>query len=127
MIILNFSHPLTQEQINQIEIFMGRNIEQVVDIVVRFDLAHPFVPQLERLLSQSILSSDTLRTKLVILNPPSLNSIAVLVVAGLHGKIGYFPPIIRLKPQSDGHSVKYSVAEIIDIQAVRDVISTLNY
>lgn len=52
-------------------------------------------------------------------NLPSLNYSAVALLAGLHGRCGYFPATLRLRPVEGSIPVEYDVAEVIDLQAVR--------
>jgi len=120
MLIVNFSHPLTDTQKAQIEALTGQAIEQIVAVPVQFDNAQPFVPQLERLMAQIPLTSETWQTAPILVNPPSLNFITALLIAELHGRMGYFPPIIRIRPVSDAVPPRFEVAEILNLQAVRD-------
>jgi hypothetical protein len=41
-------------------------------------------------------------------------------MAELHGRMGYFPAVIRLKPIPDSLPPQFEFAEIINLQAVRD-------
>ena len=45
MIILNFSHPLTKEHIEQIEALTGQGAEQVIEVPTQFDHRRPFAEQ----------------------------------------------------------------------------------
>jgi len=38
-----------------------------------------------------------------------------------HSRIGYFPAIVRLRPLADSLPPRFEVAEIINLQAVRDL------
>ena len=120
MIILNFAHPLSTAQIAQIETLTGRTIERVFDLPVHFEPQEPFLPQLAALAAQIPLNPKALQTTPLLINPPSLNFIAVVLLAELHGRLGYFPPIIRLRPVADSLPPQYEVAEILNLQAVRD-------
>ncbi len=120
MIVLNFSHPLTEQQRQRIEEITGQQIEQVLDLPVHFDNEQPFVPQLERLLEQVDLSSETWQTASILVNPPSLNFITALLLADLHGRMGYFPPVLRLRPIAGSLPPRYEVAEVLNLQEVRD-------
>src|SRR5262245_61920180 len=51
---------------------------------------------------------------------PSLNSIVALVLAELHGRMGYFPALVRLRPMTESVPPQFEVAEILNLQAVRD-------
>jgi len=55
-----------------------------------------------------------------VVNLPSLSVVAALVVTELHGRCGYFPAVLRLKPVSDTTPLQFAVAEIVNLQMVRD-------
>jgi hypothetical protein len=120
MILLNFSHPLSPEQVTQVESLTQQKIDRVVPIPVQFDSDQPFLPQLETLAAQLPLTPEQLQTEPLIINPPSLNFITALLLAELHGRMGYFPPIIRLQLIPGSLPPRYAVAEILNLQAVRD-------
>lgn len=120
MIVLNYSHPLSTEQVNQLEALTGRPVERCVDLNVQFVWDQPFDPQLLELQSKIPLTSRQLQTGEFLVIPPALNFIAVLVLADLHGRMGYFPAIVRLKPADEGLPPRFEVAEILNLQAVRD-------
>jgi hypothetical protein len=42
------------------------------------------------------------------------------VLAELHGRMGYFPPVLRLRPVEQALPPRYELAEVINLQAVRD-------
>jgi len=120
MILLNFSHPLTSEQTARIAALTGQTIDQTHSLPVHFDNTQDFLPQLAALAAQIPLSAEALQTEPVLINPPSLNFITALLLAELHGRMGYFPPIIRLRPIAGSLPPRYEVAEILNLQAVRD-------
>lgn len=120
MILLNYSHPITPAQQAQIEALAGQPVERVIDLPVQFDNDRPFLPQFEDLMQALPLSPEELQTAPILVNPPSLNFIAALLLAGLHGRMGYFPPVLRLRPVSETLPPRYEVAEILNLQSVRD-------
>ena len=120
MILINFSHPLTQEQINQVESLTGQAISQVIDQPVQFDNQRQFSEQVNKLLKDLPISSRKLQTEAIIINPPALNFITALLLAELHGRMGYFPAILRLRPVDGSLPTRYETAEILNLQAVRD-------
>jgi hypothetical protein len=127
MILLNFSHPLTRGQIEQIETLSGQTLEQQIDLAVQFDADQPFLPQLRALSAKLPLSAEALQTQPILVNLPSLNFIAGLILAELHGRMGYFPPVLRLRPLSGSLPPRYEVAEILNLQAVRDSARAARY
>jgi len=127
MILINFSHPLTPEQVAQAEALTGQKVEQIIPLPVQFDNDQPFLTQLQALIAQLPLSAETLQTKPILVNPPSLNFITALVLAEMHGRMGYFAPIIRLRPIQGSLPPRYEVAEVLNLQAVRDAARQTRY
>ncbi len=120
MILINFSHPFSPQQIAQIEVLSGQSIDQVIDIAVQFDNLKPFLPQLQDLVTNIPLDPKSLQTEPVLVNPPTLNFITALLVAELHGRMGYFPSILRVRPVPESLPTQYEIAEILNLQDVRD-------
>ena len=120
MILLNFSHPLTPDQLAQVQSLTGRPVERVIDLPTQFDHATPFLPQLDQLMARLDLTPTDWQTAPLLVNLPSLNFIAAPLLAELHGRMGYFPPVLRLAPVSGSLPPRYEVAEILNLQAVRD-------
>jgi hypothetical protein len=122
MLILNFSHPLTAEQLAQIEGLTRKNekITEVRDIPVQFDHTRPFVSQVTALVEACGLSAGEWQTTPLLIVPPALNFIAVALLAELHGLMGYFPACLRLRPVVGARPPRYEVAEILDLQTIRD-------
>lgn len=120
MILLNFSHPLTPAQLEQVRALTGDEAVQVVELPVQFDVQQPFEPQLQELLARLPLSSTELQSEPILLNPPALNFIAAMLLAELHGRMGYFPAMLRLRPVAGSTPPRFEAAEVINLQAVRE-------
>ncbi|MGB9776711.1 MAG: CRISPR-associated protein Csx15 [Anaerolineae bacterium] len=120
MIVLNFSHPLTPEHLSQIEMLTGRPVERVVEIPTHLDTGRPFGPQIMELADRAGLSPAEWQTVPLLVVPPALNFAAVLLLAELHGRMGYFPPCVRLRPVEGVLPPRYEVAEVLDLQGQRD-------
>ena len=120
MILLNFSHPLTPEQQAQIEALAGQPVERILSAPAQFDEQQPFAPQLQALLASLPLSPDDWQTLPILIILPSLNFIAAVLLAELHGRMGYFPPVVRLRPVANSLPRRYEVAELLDLQAIRE-------
>jgi hypothetical protein len=56
----------------------------------------------------------------MLVNLPSLNVIAALLLAELHGRCGYFPAVLRLQPIPHTTPPQFAVAEILNLQQVRE-------
>jgi len=125
MLLLNFAHPLTEEHLAQVEALTGQEVERVVVIDSQIDPQQPLAPQIVALADAVGLSPEAWQTLPILINPPALNFSAVLLIAELHGRMGYFPPCIRMRPVvgPDGQRVvppRFEVAEILNLQALRD-------
>jgi len=120
MILLNFSHPLTPEQLRRVGELTGRPLARVMDIPTQLDHEQPFAEQVRELVDGIGLSPEQWQTTPLLVNPPALNAIAVTLLAELHGRMGYFPAVLRLRPVPDSNPPQFEVAEVINLQAVRD-------
>jgi len=120
MILLNFSHPLTATQRTEIEGLAGQAIGRTLEIMPQFDEQQPFGPQVVTLMQQIDLTPAAWQGEPILVALPSLNFIAAALLAELHGRMGYFPPIVRTRPVAASVPRCYEVAEILDLQAVRE-------
>lgn len=118
--IVNFSHPLTAEHLAQLEALTNQPIERVLDIPTHFDLAQSFVQQVIALVDRVGFTSAEWQTLPLLVNLPSLNFAAAVLLTELHGRMGYFPPILRLRSVPGSLPPRFEVAEIINLQAVRE-------
>ena len=120
MILLNFSHPLTGAHLQQIASLTGQEVERVVEIPAQMDPQQPLVPQVVALADACNLSPQEWQTLPILINPPALNVIAVALLAELHGRCGYFLPVVRLRPVPNSLPPRFEVAEILNLQALRE-------
>jgi hypothetical protein len=120
MILLNFSHPLTPEHLRQIETLTGQTIARVMEIHSQIDPQQSLASQVTALVDQAGLSPAEWQTSALLVNPPSLNFIAIVLLAELHGRCGYFPAHLRMRPIQNSLPPLYEVAEILNLQALRD-------
>ena len=120
MILLNFSHPITPAQQAQIEALTGQRIAQTIDAMPHFDEQQPFTPQLQALVTQVALTPAQWQSEPILVVLPSLNFIAAALLAELHGRMGYFPPVVRTRPVADAVPRRYEVAELLDLQGIRE-------
>jgi hypothetical protein len=125
MLLLNFAHPLTREHMEYVETLTGRKVEEVIALSVQFDNDKPFEPQLRVLMDKITLTSDDWQTKPILVNLPSLNTISALLLVALHGLMGHFPAILRLRPIANSIPTQYELAEIVNLQTVRDGARTM--
>ena len=120
MILLNFSHPVTVAQHAQIEALTETTIARLIDIPTQFDEQQPFGPQLAALLETIDLTAQQWQSEPIMVALPSLNFIAAVLLAELHGRMGYFPLVVRTRPAPGGAPRRYEVAELLDLQSIRE-------
>lgn len=120
MILLNFSHPITDAQRQQIEALTEQTLAQVIAVMPQFDEQQSFAAQSTGLLEQIELSPEQWQGEPILVVLPSLNFIAAMLLAEMHGRMGYFPPVVRTRPVEGAIPRRYEVAEILDLQTVRD-------
>lgn len=120
MILLNFSHPLTPEQLQRIGELTGQPLARVMEVPTQLDHERPFDEQVRELVDGVGLSSVEWQTAPLIINPPGYAPATAALLAELHGRMGYFPAMVRLRPVLDSNPTQYEVAEVINLQAVRD-------
>jgi hypothetical protein len=120
MILINLSHPLSAEQRARIETLTGQPITRTIQQMAQFDLNQPFAPQTVDLVNALNLGPAEWQQEAILLVLPALNFGAAALLAELHGRCGYFPPIIRTRPIPGSLPPRYEVAEVMNLQAIRD-------
>src|SRR5947209_3155482 len=120
MLILNFTHPLTEEQQAQIEAIANTPIEEVRTDREQINQEKPLEPQIISIVDATGLSSEEWQTRPLLINPPGYAPAAFVLLAELHGRIGHFPSLIRLRPKA-GPVTAYEVAKLLNLQAIREM------
>jgi hypothetical protein len=120
MILINFSHPLTDEQLTSVEALTDQIVERVIHVPAQFEEGQSFAEQATALVEACGLTASEWQTEPLLIMPPALSFIAALTLAELHGRMGYFPPLVRTRPVAGSTPRRYEVAEVLDLQAQRD-------
>jgi hypothetical protein len=120
MLILNYAHPFTPDQLNQIQQLVGQKITEIKQIKVHLNQAEPLLPQVVALADEAGLSAEEWSGRPLLINPPSLNFVAIALLAELHGRMGYFPTCLRLRPVEGSTPPRYEVAELLNLQEARN-------
>ena len=120
MILINFAHPLSSEHLNQIEGLTTQKVERTIETPADINPQEKIHPQVVELIEQAGLSPSEWQTYPVLINPPSLNFIAITLLAELHGRCGYFPAHLRMRPVGESVPIEYEIAEILNLQAIRE-------
>jgi len=119
MLILNFTHPFTPQQREQTEALLGQPIAEIRMIAVQINQAEPLEPQIIAIVGAVGLTSEEWQTRPMVINPPGYAPAAFVLLAELHGRIGHFPALLRLRPVK-GAVTSYEVAEVLNLQAIRE-------
>lgn len=120
MLLLTFTHPLPPVQLTRLADLAGRAINEVREQMAQLDHARPFAEQVAELVDAVGLTPAQWQTEAILVNPPAFAPVAAVLIAELHGRMGYFPAIVRVRPVAGNVLQEYEVAEIINLQAVRD-------
>ncbi len=123
MLILNFTHPLTDAHKAQIESFAGIPIDDIHTIPVQIDQNEPLEDQIRAIVDAVHLTSEQWQTRSLLINPPGYAPAAFVLLAELHGRMGHFPTLIRLRPKA-GPMTSYEVAELLNLQIIRETART---
>lgn len=121
MLLLNFAHPLTPAQREQLARVLDTTEPiRVVEISTHFDQERSFAEQTRALVEGIGLTPQQWQAERILVNLPSLNVIAACILAELHGRMGYWPPVVRLRPVKDALPPQFEVAEVLNLQAIRE-------
>ncbi len=122
-LLLNYAHPLTAQQLEQASTLLGQQPE-LLDIETQIDRSRPLVEEVLRLVDAAGLDAAAWQTRALLLNPPALAPVALALIAELHGRCGYFLPIMHIRPVPDALPPRYEVAEIVNLQQLREQART---
>lgn len=119
MILINFSHPLTDQQMAQVVALVGATPE-VRAIDAQIDRERPLAEVAVELVDRVGLTADEWQTIPLLINPPALAPLAVVVLAEIHGRAGGFPAMLNVRPIAGSIPTRYEVAEVLNLQALRE-------
>ncbi|HMA37736.1 MAG TPA: CRISPR-associated protein Csx15 [Chloroflexia bacterium] len=119
VLLLNFAHPLTDAQLAEVSALLGARPD-VRMIPTHVDRTQPVAVAARALADAAGLPPDEWQTRPLVINPPGLAPLALALLADIHGRCGYFPPAIHIRPVAGALPPRYEVAEIVDLQQLRD-------
>jgi hypothetical protein len=136
VIVVNFAHPITAAQKVRIaEMCAGTRAAtgvadgtqvavEVIDVPVQLDLQASLPPQVVALVDSVGLSPAEWQSERLIVNLPGYVPACAVLLAELHGRMGYFPSILHLRPVLGQATPVFEVAAIINLQEVREQART---
>ena len=125
ILLLNFTHPLSEQQREQIEELAGTPIDEVLTVAMQIDETEPLSPQITRLVDAAGLSNEDWDRRHILINPPGYAPAAFLLLAEIHGRMGHFPTFVRFRPKH-GSVTSYEAVDILNLQTIRDAARISN-
>lgn len=120
MILLNYAHPLTELQLRQLVAALG-DTPQIHQITSQIERSQPLAEVAAALADAAPLDAQAWQTSPLLLNPPSLAPLALALVAEIHGRCGYFPPILNIRPLAGAVPPQYELGELVDLNQIRQI------
>ena len=104
-----------------LDVMRSRSVPDLSDIILIFKPGTDviFARQVVALVDSAGLAPSEWQSLPLLVNPPSLNVIAVTLLVELHGRMGYFPPVVRLRMAEGAMPPRFEVAEVINLQELR--------
>lgn len=121
MVVINFAHPLTDTHLAAIRTLTGDNEVQVIVCPSQVEVGVPLAPQVAAMADAAGLTPEAWQITPLLVNLPALSGSTAVLLAELHGRIGHFPAMLRLRPVAGSTPPRFEVAEIINLQAVRNL------
>ncbi|ACA60320.1 CRISPR-associated protein Csx15 [Candidatus Desulforudis audaxviator] len=121
VIAINFSsHPLTSFQQEQLRERFHVHIEELIELPVHFLAQEDLKPQAKKWIEEVGLALEEWSEKNIVLILPGLAPGAATILAAIHGLRGGFPKILWVY-QAPNDRTQYEVAQVVDLQALRDM------
>ena len=126
MQVLNFGHPLTADVLEAIadSPHVEERISGIRDIKAQVSNDEGFGPQATALVESIGWSGLQWQANPFALVLPGLAPLAAAVLAEVHGRCGYFPSIIRLKPVQGATPPRFAFAEVVSLSQIREQART---
>lgn len=120
--LLNFTRTFQDQQIKQLEDELDCFIEHVwPNTKANFDLNTPLEPQIKNMVDGlGFTPEEWEEAGHFVVSLPGLPEPAAVLIAELHGRMGYFPTIVRRHKDDRDDSGVYVLAEIINLSNIRD-------
>lgn len=120
-LIINFSgHPVLPGQQKDIGKMMHWPSPEIINVSLgNVAEDHNFVSTIEKAVEKIALSPEEWQSTPIVVIAAGYSAVWSVVLAELHGRLGYFPDVVRLRPASTVSNEKFEVAEIMNLREVR--------
>jgi len=119
-LVVNFHHLLKPEQIKDMQRLLQWPRIEVIDARLgTVPEKQNFTRYLLNHIESIDLTAEEWQTACLAVIPPGFAPACSVMLAELHGRLGYFPDIVRIRPSESGPE-KYVVAEIIALRDIRN-------
>lgn len=118
--ILNFTHPLTDANLIQLQNLIDKPIAKIIELQYQFDHDKPFSEQCSNIIAKISFTAQDWQTRSILVHLPGFAPAAATLLAELHGLMGHFPTILRLSPVPGTTLRTFDIAELINLQDSRD-------
>lgn len=120
VLILNFSHPITDAQKGEIAKLVGVELTGIefregLSRQYAYATADQLVAAVREQVNAAKVSASDWQSTRVFVNLPALSAGAMIALAEMHGRMGYFPSALRIEKVGDA----FSFTEVIDLDALR--------
>ncbi len=119
MHIVNFSHPLTDEQCRAICKTVKSDVV-VHQVDVHIDRTISVTEHAVRIVDAVPLNAEQWQTASLAIIPPGLAVLACTVLAEIHGRAGYFVPLVVMRPVTQSVPPRFEFHQIIDLFSQRE-------
>jgi len=123
-LLINYSHRFHDAHRAEDKGILGSDdLDRVPEAQVRIDVDQPLAPMIMVLVAETErltgLDARGWQTEALLINLPALNYAAAALLAHLHGLMGYWPTILRVRPVANTTPRRFEVAELLDLDALR--------
>ncbi|MEI7769215.1 MAG: CRISPR-associated protein Csx15 [Chloroflexales bacterium] len=124
LLLLNYSHAIPAVELARVAEICGATPEVRV-VATQIDRATPIAEVARALADAAGLSPEAWQITPLVVNPPALAPLALALIAELHGRCGGFPAMLNVRPVAGAIPTRYEVAEVVNLQTVRDAARRL--
>jgi hypothetical protein len=118
MIALSFSQRLNATQFSQIEAICGEKVTVQICFPAKFIEGTPYPEQIRAFQERLKLTPEEIRGEKFIVCLPAQSIDSVIVMISLRDLLGYFPPVVRVRPSQFTIPMRSDVVDIVDPEKI---------